>query len=100
MSDSKYNGWTNYETWNAALWIDNDWRMSERLHLQAGDFLSSYEQDDSIEKLAGIIRELFYDMMPELEAGFFSDVMSASLLVVNFREIASHYIDEMVEINE
>ena len=19
-----YNGWTNYETWNVALWIDNE----------------------------------------------------------------------------
>lgn len=19
-----YNGWTNYETWNVALWLDND----------------------------------------------------------------------------
>ena len=23
-TDTEYNGWTNYETWNAALWIGND----------------------------------------------------------------------------
>ncbi len=24
MNDSTYNGWSNYETWNAALWLGND----------------------------------------------------------------------------
>ena len=23
-SNTTYNGWTNYETWNVALWLDND----------------------------------------------------------------------------
>ena len=24
LTDTSYNGWTNYETWNVALWIQND----------------------------------------------------------------------------
>ena len=24
MTHKDYNGWTNYETWNVKLWMDND----------------------------------------------------------------------------
>ena len=24
VKDTRYNGWTNYETWNVALWLGND----------------------------------------------------------------------------
>lgn len=24
MTDTEYNGWKNYETWNVVLWINND----------------------------------------------------------------------------
>ena len=24
LTDTEYNGWTNYKTWNVALWINND----------------------------------------------------------------------------
>jgi hypothetical protein len=94
MENTKYNGWTNYETWNANLWIDNDWRMSEHIAMITADFFGSYEDLDTITGLvAERINDMFLDMMPDIEAGFFSDVMSASFREVNFREIARHYVE-------
>ena len=27
MADTTYNGWKNYETWNVALWLGNDYPL-------------------------------------------------------------------------
>ena len=37
LTDTRYNGWTNYETWNVALWIQNDWGWYN-LANEAGDY--------------------------------------------------------------
>ena len=93
---SKYNGWSNWETWNANLWIDNDWRMSESFSLQAGDLLGSYEKDEAIERLSGRIEEFFRAQMPET-SGFFDDIVSMVMRDVNWREIAQSIIDDWME---
>lgn len=98
MTNTKYNGWTNYETWNANLWIDNDWHLSEHIALITADFFGSYEDLDTITGLVSErINDMFLDMMPDMEAGFFSDVMSASFREVNFHEIARHYVEAEAE---
>jgi hypothetical protein len=35
--DISYNGWTNYETWNVALWINNDEGLYN-LALEVGNY--------------------------------------------------------------
>jgi hypothetical protein len=37
LTDTSYNGWTNYETWNVALWIDNG-KGLYNLARQCGDY--------------------------------------------------------------
>lgn len=98
---NKYNGWTNYETWNANLWIDNDWRLSEHIALITADYFGSYEDLDTITGLvAERINDMFLDMMPDLEPSFFSDVMNASFREVNFYEIARYYVEVEAEQRE
>lgn len=56
-TDTSYNGWTNYETWNVALWIGND----EVLYNMARgcdsyqDFLNRYLADENAETPDGVM---------------------------------------------
>ena len=33
LMDTTYNGWTNYETWNVALWLQNDEGLYEMVRM-------------------------------------------------------------------
>ena len=48
--DQTYNGWTNYETWNVALWIGND----EFLYTQAR---KCYDYKRFVQRMEGLMSE-------------------------------------------
>ena len=89
MKDNKYNGWTNYETWNFNLWITNkESDHSVALEL-AFDSENPYELSKKLEEWAE-------DMASECKiiSGFISDIVNSSIKEVNFYEVAFHLWEE------
>lgn len=103
MTETKrYNGWTNYETWNVALWLDNDqgsynhWRAVAQEcwdDAEPGTYLT--REENAKRDLAERLKDKHEEAAPELGASVWSDLLSAALSEVDWDEIASHYIDDV-----
>jgi len=92
---NKYNGWTNYETWNVNLWLNNDQGTYDFIVELAKQYA------DDAPMLAQALESFVDELQPELEASMFSDILNAAMLEVNWQEIADalleNHKDEIVE---
>lgn len=83
MSEVKgYNGWTNYETWLVALWLNNDqasYNALEALRADSGSELSKAE------RLEELVREL-YEFEP---VGIVGDLVNSAFAQVDWAEIVT-----------
>jgi hypothetical protein len=96
-----YNGWSSYETWAVALWLDNEEGSQRYWQERAEEIMRDCdnEKDDAKSNLANEIQEQHTEANPVQNGTVFADLMNAALSEVNWYEIASHYVDE-VEVEE
>ena len=92
--DTTYNGWTNYETWCVNLWLTNESGTSEELDRIAHDRpIDSTVGDIDLSNImkADVLRDWLQEEMPDLGNTMFSDLLNASLEMVNWREIIENH---------
>jgi hypothetical protein len=94
-----YNGWTNYETWAAKLWIDNEEVSYRYWKAQAEECAKT---DAPAWDLAIRLRDETREKAPKshLMPGLYGDLLMTALDRVNWNEIAESMIEDAKEITE
>ena len=105
--EKRYNGWTNYETWAVALWLDNDaathnyWREEAARHVQEAADCEMVQKDvwtaaDAARfNLAEQLNDEMTDASPLEDPSVYSDLLQAALDEVDWKEIAENMIGDL-----
>ena len=101
MNKQECNGWTNYETWNVKLWMDNEEGSNRYWNEEARRTLRhEADRDDAIIALADQLKEEHEEALPELPASFVLDLLNAAMSEVNWYEIAKSLIEDNADEDE
>lgn len=108
-TEKTYNGWTNYETWNVNLWMNNDAGSDERYRELAQECYNGatdrgvgFTKDEQATfDLAQVLKDEYEEAMADildaqkLNASVWADLLGAALSEVNWHEIAEHLIGDV-----
>ena len=80
MENQTYNGWTNFETWQAALWLDND------------GFIEILREEDNItfEGVERMLEVMTFERLEACSSSLLSDIVNAWISEVNIQEIVDN----------
>lgn len=101
----KYNGYTNYETWNVSLWIDNNEGDYDEVQSQAIEHYNNAEagtfstkKQSAIHQFESWLRDAYNETNPlASDSSMYSDLLQAALDSVNWYEIAENWIDQVID---
>lgn len=123
MKDTKYNGWTNYQTWNFKTWMENDQNDYRTILSKVEKALKEFEKEkDDLNKIfnglqteeslikwqknlkcrkASTILENYawewVDNVVSSKASFVNDVLRYAINGINFYEIAEDIVERVEE---
>jgi len=83
--DKSYNGWTNWETWNLGLWLNNEESTYHEINQLIQGSKDVYDLSKKLEEWA-------YDALDDenMNPSFIMDFVKGAIRDVNFFEIAEH----------
>lgn len=93
MTDTKYNGWKNYETWCVSLWLNNE-QGSYSLFNDRAEELRKEHGEDATEELAKEIESYIDEFNPAESGSVYSDLLNSSLSQVDYHEIADGFLED------
>lgn len=76
-----YNGWSNWETWNVALWVDNEYAIYQA---------RMESKPKTVEEVKAFVLEWFPNGTPDFQELEWHDARAA----VNWRDIADSWAAE------
>lgn len=98
-----YNGWSNYQTWNVKLWIDNEYdeyaywleRMEELVE-EAKEEESEVSTSDFADELESFYDDIKNLLFPQLDnaSSMFTDIFGEAWGQVNWYEIAENMLSD------
>ena len=108
---TKYNGWSNYETWNFKLWLDNDQDVYNYI-IDEIKKIKAIGYDADAYEVSNVLRSYIDDNMPNLNVstrsqskygsmcdkqGFYLDILNTALRCINTYEVAESYLEDLKE---
>lgn len=100
-----YNGYTNYETWNCALWMDNDEGLYETIREMAREAYDNPARNQymtldrrRVSTLQDSLKALYEEQAEAWmsdQASFFADIFNSALAQVNWYELAENLLEEI-----
>ena len=108
---TKYNGWSNYETWNFKLWLDNDETVYNYI-IDEIKKIKAIGYDAEAYEVSNFLRSYIDDNMPNLNVstrsqskygsmcdkqGFYLDILNTALRCINTYEVAESYLEDLKE---